>query len=590
MMAGPPPKLPERGPRRETIAGLRDEAARQADLVLALAALMPQRLGGVIAQGASPEAAAMLSGRLAGWLPDPRPSLRLPISISDDRLTGGLDLAATLASGKVAVQEGLLAAAEGRLITVPMAERLSRRVAAQLARVMDTGEVELEREGLSARRPARFCLLLLADAPDETEKVPDVLAERLALRVSAAYLQPRPAGFTPEEIAAARARLAGVDVPERLVEAVVAAGATLGIASARPAGFVLAATRGIAALSGADTADDAHLLTAAQLIFPPPLPAPEAAPQPPPPPEQGDDPASAEQSRSPDDLAELLVSAVRTRALLDLVQKQGSGRSRQRGEAAAGKSGEVVESKLRGARITARPGDPRRDGRLDVIATLRAAAPWQRLRPKPAGGGKIAIRSSDFRLQRFRHRSEAVVIFAVDASGSSAMNRLAEAKGAIEYLLSGCYSRRESVALIAFRREAADLLLPPTRSLTRVKRFLAHLPGGGGTPLAAGIVEAHRLADQAKRRRQSPHLVFLSDGQANVALDGAGGRETAAADAGRMAARLKAEAFPVLFFDISRRPSAEAQRLSAEMGAIYRPLPFADGRRVSDTVRNVLLS
>lgn len=593
MIADKPPMIPGGGPR-EALAALRAEAARRADRVLALLALMPDRLGGVIVEGASPEAAAMLSQRLADWMDgDTRPQ-RMPASIGDDRLCGGLDLAATLSSGHAVAQAGLLASAHGGMIAIPMAERLTRRVAAQVARTMDTGQVDVEREGLSLKAPARFTLLLLSDVAEEGEGVPDVLAARVAFRLPAHFLRAgSEAAFTADIIAAARARLNTVDVPDAVIEAIIGASATLGIDSARPPAFLLAAARGLAALDGAASVTEEHVIAAAQLIFPPLAPPPEApppAPPEPPPPTQSGDPPPSDPGRQADDLAELLVSAVRTRALLDLAQKQGNNRPRQRGEAAAGKSGDMIESKLRGSRISARPGDPRRDGRLDLIATLRAAAPWQRLRPPAPGGNKIAIRASDFRLQRFRHRSEAVVIFAVDASGSSAMNRLAEAKGAIEYLLSGCYSRRESVALIAFRREGADLLLPPTRSLTRVKRSLAHLPGGGGTPLAAGIAAAHNLADQAGRRRQSPHIVFLSDGQANIALSGEGGREAAAADAGRMASRLKAAGLPVLFFDISRRPSPQAQRLSAEMGAIYRPLPYADGRRVSDTVRSVLLS
>ncbi|MFN7056778.1 VWA domain-containing protein [Hyphomonas sp.] len=592
MKPEPPPRLPGGG-RREAYAALRQEAARRADRILALLALMPHRLGGVIVEGASPEAAAMLSARLGSWMEGSPQPIRMPASISDDRLSGGLDLAATLAAGRPVAQPGLLAAADGGLIIVPMAERLTRRIAAQIARTMDTGLAVAEREGLSFASPARFALILLSDAAEEGEGVPDLLAARTAFRLPAHFLQPEaPTAHTGGTIAAARARLAAMSAPDDLIGSVIAAAATLGIASARPPAFLLAAAQGLAALDGAASVEEDHILDAAALVFPPLAAPPEAAPpQPPAPPKETDsrDTPPADPGQMADDLAELLVSAVRTRALLDTAQRQAAGGPRRKGEAAAGKSGEMIESKLRGSRISARPGDPRRDGRLDLIATLRAAAPWQRLRPPPPGGNRIAVRATDFRLQRFRHRSEAVVIFTVDASGSSAMNRLAEAKGAIEYLLSGCYSRRESVALIAFRREGADLLLPPTRSLTRVKRSLAHLPGGGGTPLAAGIAAAHRLADQAVRRRQTPHVVILSDGQANIALSGEGGREAAAADAARVAARLKAAKLPVLFFDISRRPSPQAQKLSAEMGASYEPLPFADGRRVSETVRSVLL-
>ena len=106
----------------------------------------------------------------------------------------------------------------------------------------------------------------------------------------------------------------------------------------------------------------------------------------------------------------------------------------------------------------------------------------------------------------------------MDASGSSALHRLAEAKGAIELLLASCYVRRDRVALVAFRGQSAELLLPPTRSLVRAKRSLASLPGGGGTPLAAGIDVSLLLADAVQRRGGTPTIVLLTDGRANVCL------------------------------------------------------------------------
>ena len=101
--------------------------------------------------------------------------------------------------------------------------------------------------------------------------------------------------------------------------------------------------------------------------------------------------------------------------------------------------------------------------------------------------------------------------------GSSALHRLAEAKGAVELLLADCYVRRDSVAVLAFRGRSAELLLPPTRSLVRAKRSLAELPGGGGTPLAAGIDAARELAFAVRRRGDTAVVVVLSDGRANLA-------------------------------------------------------------------------
>ena len=182
-------------------------------------------------------------------------------------------------------------------------------------------------------------------------------------------------------------------------------------------------------------------------------------------------------------------------------------------------------------------GELRSGAKLNVIETLRAAAPWQPLRRREADEvrwrtrPRILIRKDDFRITRFKQRSETTTIFVVDASGSAALHRLAEAKGAVELLLADCYIRRDQVALIAFRGDAAELLLPPTRSLARAKRSLAGLPGGGGTPLAAGLDAAFALADLIRRKGQTPTVILLTDGRANIARDGAQGRPRAEEDA-----------------------------------------------------------
>ena len=156
------------------------------------------------------------------------------------------------------------------------------------------------------------------------------------------------------------------------------------------------------------------------------------------------------------------------------------------------------------------------------------------------------MRRDDFHITRYRERRETTTIFAVDASGSSALNRLAEAKGAVELLLADCYVRRDRVALLAFRGAGCELLLPPTRSLVRAKRGLAGLPGGGGTPLAAGIDAAAALADAVRRRGETAVVVLLTDGRANVGRNGTGGRERAMADAMSAARQLATMGLSVL--------------------------------------------
>jgi magnesium chelatase subunit D len=165
------------------------------------------------------------------------------------------------------------------------------------------------------------------------------------------------------------------------------------------------------------------------------------------------------------------------------------------------------------------------------------------------------------------------------------LHRLAEAKGAVELLLADCYVRRDHVALIAFRGRGAELLLPPTRSLVRAKRSLAQLPGGGGTPLAAGLDAAATLAAAVARRDETPTIVLLTDGRANVARDGRGGREAAEADAISAARSLAARGLSAVLIDTAPRPQPRAQALAREMQGRYLALPHADARVLAAAAR-----
>jgi len=289
-----------------------------------------------------------------------------------------------------------------------------------------------------------------------------------------------------------------------------------------------------------------------------------------------------------DTLEDQLVSAVRMAVELRLQASPKRLRGVETGSGGAGRTGAERVSLRKGRPLTARPGLPRGDARLDLIATLRTAAPWQTLRHGHERTERIRLMPEDFRLKRFRQRAETAVIFLVDASGSAAVARMAEAKGAVEHLLAGCYARRDHVALIAFQRAGARLLLSPTRSLARVKRELGALPGGGGTPLADGLAAALRLADGEARRGRTPFLVVLSDGRGNVALDGIARREAAGEEALAMARRIRAMDLPAMLFDTGRRPGARAEALAGEMGAVYRPLPAAGAEAVAGAVKRFI--
>jgi len=559
-----------------------EDAAR----AVALLAVDPLGLGGAVLRGPPGPARDGWLAALRANLPPGTPWRRLPLNAPDGALLGGLDLTATLAAGRPIAQKGVLAEADGGIVLLPMAERIATDVAAKLAAVLDTRQVAVRRDGLSLDLPARLALVAL-DEGLEGEAVPPPLAERLAFRLDLAL----PFTLPPAEIQAARARLPAVRVPDAILEALVGGALALGIGSLRAPLFALNAARAAAALAGRDEvlAEDAAL--AARLVLghrATRLPEAPAEPEtPPPPPDQEQDQAETA-APDPAQLQELILEAARASLPAGLLAGL-SGEAREAARrAAAGRAGARRKAEARGRPIGSRPGALRGAARLALVDTLRAAAPWQRLRRQGAPAGPlIRVRREDIRLKRFQARTETTAIFAVDASGSAALNRLAEAKGAVELLLADCYVRRDQVAVIGFRGRAAELLLPPTSSLVRAKRSLAGLPGGGATPLAAGMEAALALAEDQRRRGRTPLMVLLTDGRANIARDGSQGRPGAEADADLVAQQIRAAGLPALLVDTAPRPSAFGKQLAAAMGGRYLPLPVMDGARLSAAVAGV---
>ncbi len=534
---------------------------------------------------------------LRDFLPSPAPIRPLPLHAGDDRLMGGLDLAATLRAGRPVAARGLLAEADGGVLLLAMAERLSPGVAARLAAAQDGGETTIG--------------LVALDEGDAEEQPPAALRDRLAFRVELDGIGLRDA-TRPEHdsghVRAARAVLAAVSVPDEMLTALCNTAAVLGIDSTRALLLALRAARAAAALGGRRVAAEADAMLAARLVLapratrlPPPPDAPpeESSPEEAPPdpgepaapaperPDKTDDSDANETLPSAQELGEIMTQAARAAIPAGLLARLLVGRTRLRATAASG-AGMLRQSAMRGRPIGVRRGELRGGARLNLVETLRAAAPWQPIRRqalRPGAAARVIVLPDDVRITRFRQRSETTTIFVVDASGSAALNRLAEAKGAVELVLAECYVRRDRVALIGFRGASAELLLPPTTSLVRARRSLAGLPGGGGTPLAAGIDAAFLLADRLRRGGQTPILLLLSDGRANVARDGRPGRAAAEADALQAASAVRAAGIAALVVDTSPRPAPQARAVAAAMGAVYLPLPYADSAALSRAVQ-----
>lgn len=552
----------------------------------AVFAVDPQGLGGVClraAPGPARDAWLQALATLLGSAPR-----RVPVHVDDQRLLGGLDLTATLQAGRPVQQRGLLGDSDGGVLLLAMAERCSPALAARLAAVLDTGQVQ--------GAPARLAIVALDEGLADDEQLPAVLAERLALQLR---LQAVPPPAQPWDIAAARARLPQVQADAAIVQALCEAAQALGITTLRAPWLAWRTACAAAALDGRLQVEAADAALAARWVLAPrsrTLPAPPEAqdqpPEQPPPPPPSDD-SSAEQEAEPEPdmpLSEQVLEAALSRLPPDLLQALQAAGAPRRGAASAGRSGAAMRSRLRGRPIGSERGDPRSGARLDLLATLRCAAPWQSLRRRETARDGLQLRRDDFRVRRYREQRETTTIFAVDASGSAALHRLAEAKGAVELLLAECYVRRDKVALLSFRGQAAELLLPPTRSLPRARRCLAALPGGGGTPLAAGIAGAQALAEGLLRGGGSASLVLLTDGRANVSRDGSPGREAAQQDALAAARALRAAGVAALLLDTAPQPQPAARTLADTMGASYLALPHADAAQISRAVSTALVS
>ena len=687
----------------------------------ALLAVDPAGLGGALLRARCGPQRAHWLAQLHALLPAGTPQRRVPLHIADERLLGGLDLAATLHAGRPVAQRGVLADAHGGLAVLAMAERLAPATAARLAAVLDRGEVLIERDGITLRQPARLGLVALDEGMGDDEQAPAALADRLAFHLLLDDLPSRAPLFdavTPADVLAARARLPGVASGSDTVRALCQTALALGIPSLRAPWLALRAACVVAALQGHDSVEPDDAALAARLVLGPratqrpataeaqndppddttgnttgnsagdtpddpnarPQPAPAAAgqanpppappPAPPAPPPPPADPGAAPGAPTPDNtsppsppvtLDDLVLEAALSSLPAGLLARLKAGLPQRSTPQAAGRAGALQRGGLRGRPLGARRGELRGGARLDLIATLRAAAPWQVLRRRealadagadvvadagadvvadvdtdaaratqaghtaskakstpPAGAAtaappsasatstatatatatathRVLVRREDFHIARRAQRSETTTVFVVDASGSAALARLAEAKGAVELLLADCYVRRDRVALLAFRGSTADLVLPPTRSLVRAKRALAGLPGGGGTPLATALDAATQLTSTIQRRGGTALVVLLSDARANINRQGAPGRSAALADALAAARQLRTSGASTLLVDTSPMPGRppansppnQARQIADAMAALYLPLPKVDAAGLSGVVRGI---
>ena len=536
--------------------------------------------------------------------------LKAPANISAEQLLGALDIEASLQAGSLIMSKGLLERVEGHVLLLPMVERMDSQAIALISQALD------DKNTVDAAAP--FSVIALDESDSAEEAISPRLLDRLAFelyldQLSLADIR-ESLEVHSEDVDEAKKLLPSVKCSNAYLEVMTKAGLSLGVSSLRANQFAFETAKTLAALRGLSEVGQDEVLDASRLVYTPSKrmninPEMDHSDQPDQDSEenrddqhqdtQPEDSQSDERNQeqpSNDELEDIIVEAVKASIPPQLLRQ--SKQNVRAGKSAAhisGKSGAVQKNFFSGRPLTSRKGRPNDGRRLDILKSIRAAIPWQRLRgmkldTEQASGARTRInfRAEDLHIKQYLRRRGTVTIFLVDASGSSASQRLAEAKGALEELLAQCYIRRDEVAMVSMRGAKAEIVLPPTRSLVRAKRNLATLPGGGGTPLAAGFRAANEMAISLERKGLTPIIVIMSDGKANVNLNGVGGREGAHSDALMAAKELRIKNHRLLFVDTSPKPEILAQELSSAMAAQYFPLPFtSSGKKISQAAMHL---
>jgi magnesium chelatase subunit D len=550
--------------------------------------------------------------RDAGPLPRadrPTSLVELPVSATEDRLVGTLDLEHALRQGEKRFEPGLLARANRAILYVDEVNLLDDHIVDTLLDAAAMGVNTVEREGVSFRHPARFVLVGTMN-PEEGELRPQLL-DRFGLCVDVQgerdpearveivrrrrEFDRDPRAFAERwadheselraRLRAARARIDAVQLPDELLYSIANLALTVGVDGHRADEAMARAAAAHAALQGRDIAELADIAAVAGLVLAhrtkrtlfdePKLDASalsavitsvlgEAD-------QEGEASESGTPSLGADDEASSIQflgqkAVAETPAQIASTQLTLAAPRDRRTRSTEGKTQQSL-SDSRGRAVSSRPaGDTVAAGDVAVSATLRAAA----ARPQTASTHDdlaLTVESEDLQRKVRSRKVGATVVFCVDASGSmGAAARLDAARTAVLDLLVDAYQRRDRVGVVTFRGQDASVVLSPTASVQLAQMRLAGLPTGGATPLAAGILASLDILAAEKRRDPSAilWLVLVTDGRANVGLEGGVGSE----DALSAARQVKLAGVNALLVDVSgsRGTSPHARELAEAAG------------------------
>ncbi len=578
----------------------------QAKLALMLLAV-DARLKGALIRGRPGQAKSALARSFAAMI-DAR-LIEAPLAVTADRLLGGLDIEATLRDGKRRSARGLMAEADRGALYIDDINLLGDDLLSLVADALERGVVRIEREGISEILAAEFPLIgtynraegevsgLVKDRVGlivEAEKM-DSVDDRAEILSRVARFDADPARFNKEfeietsrirsNIEEARKRLPAVRVTSEDIRNLADAAVRLSVEGNRADLFAVRTARAHAALNLRDEVTDEDIIIAIRLAL-----APRANVAP------AESNLQHSQSTEESDASEieiesgaseragdqsienLMIQAMDARAPDDML---GPPHHRSRSVSAGRR---VEASGLASGRYAGTTTRRDANAKVAIDATLRAAAPHQSARCRV---DRLRITMDDLRYKKFRRRSGVLFIFAVDASSSMAVNRLAQAKGAMTRLLKAAYLHRDRVALVSFRGEGAEVLLGPTRSVELGKRVVDAMPAGGATPIATGLLRSIEVARMARARdRQQTLLLLFTDGRANVGANGERRRAEIEEELRQIGAVFEREDISSVIVDTRSMfvSTGEGKSLAAALGGRYVYLPRADSNSIHDAI------
>ncbi len=505
----------------------------------------------------------------------------LPVSATEDRVVGTLDIELAIKRGERHFEPGVLAAANRGLLYVDEVNLLDDHVVDLLLDSAAMGVNVVEREGISFTHPARFILVGTMN-PEEGDLRPQLL-DRFSLCVEikgiadpqarveilerCVQFEQDPEGFREEwepheeqlshEIARARELLPEVRYDPRDLLVIAELMANLPVDGHRPDIVILKTALAHAAFAGRRRINEADILAAAELALPHRLKrqpfeeagvklqdlkeklaqvSTELAPQDTTSstetvPEQANDDSEDAQAAEANMTTPLKghhtdsvpLSYIRQ---ADMPVSIGPVFKPRRVETPldrltrnkAGKRSFTKTERKRGRYIQSRPANGQSDD-IAFDATFRYAAPHQIHRQH--GNLALAIADEDLQRKVRVRRAANLILFVVDASWSmAAAERMVATKGAIMSLLNDAYQRRDQVGLVVFQKDEARLVLPPTSSVELAKKALQDIPVGGKTPLSSGLLLAYRVCRRELHRNPevTPLMIILTDGAGNVSM------------------------------------------------------------------------